>query len=335
MTRLDSLLSKTTHLHNLANQIVTTALNDSVNFPNYSSPGQDADLERPAILSDNGLIQLTQLKNELGEMMNYYFNQKEQFTASLNAIAVRNAAAQQAVQDAVAVEAPQVDSVESLRERIERMAAGEQPVVEEQQAEVPVVIHQGNRPDNSGVLEMTEKLISENLGVRLPHEASGLPTALPVVELQPETPAALRPPENSVMRLLGANSPLLDIFMTSPWLPNGNGYVTVGTPGFKWYKGTNPMEKSLAERATLPTGFYSGEDVPGFVVLRMDNCILIWSAFQLDPSYMSVYMVGLSDADPDNIRWFKPSELAASHARQLITELLTAAEKYKAISVQG
>ena len=346
MERLDDLLVKTTQLYRGASNIVDFAIHDAVNLPKTN---------RPFLLSDEGLAGLTRHRNALLELVTYYTNQKEQFAATLSAIAARTGFVQEeAPQELPSTEeSQQVETAESLRERIEKLA-GNQLAIGQFAPEMPPVIHRGNRPDHSGVLEATEKLVSENLGGARDRNAEalatasaeaaaandiaepvvtpgGLPAAMPVVELEPENAAALRPQENSIMRLLSANSPLLDIFMMSPWLPNGQGYVTVGTPGFKWYKGTNPMEKDLATRAALPTGFYSGETVPGSVVLRMEKCILIWNSFQLDPSYMSVYMVGLSDADPNNIRWFKPSELAASHARQLITELLAAVEKYKTV----
>lgn len=326
MERLEELLAKTTQLYRDASSIVDYAIHDAVNLPKST---------RPFLLTDEGLAGLSRHRNALLELVTYYTNQKEQFTATLNAIAERNGGAQPSApqEESAPEEEPQVETVDTLRVRIEKLAGG-QDIIEQPAAEVIPVTHRTNRPDRTAVLEAAEKLVSENVKVVLPHEPGGLPAAMPVVELQPENAAALRPQENSIQRLLGANSPLLDLFCMGPWLHNGKGYITVGTEGFKWYKGTNPMDKSPAERASLPSGFYSGLDIPAFVVLRMDKCILIWS-FKLDPTAMSVYMVGPSDADPNNIRWFSPIELTASHTRQLITELLAAVEKYKTSRIEA
>lgn len=334
MERLEELLAKSTQLYHDARNIVEFAILDAINFPKSDHPGDGAGA-RPFLLTDDGLASLGRHRNALLELVTYYTNQKEQFAAAMNAIAERNSTAQSSIpqEESAAEEMPQVETVDTLRARIEKLA-GAQDTIEQPVVEVTPVTHRTNRPDRTAVLEAAEKLVSENVKVVLSHEPGGLPTAMPVVELQPENAAALRPQENSIQRLLGANSPLLDIFSMGPWLHNGKGYVTVGTEGFKWYKGTNPMEKSPAERASLPSGFYSGQDIPVFVVLRMEKCIFIWS-FDLDPLSMSVYMVGPSDADPNNIRWFFPTELAASHTRQLITELLTAVEKYKTGSIEA
>src|SRR5690606_32585867 len=103
---------------------------------------------------------------------------------------------------------------------------------------------------------------------------TGLPQVEEIKDKGEKKIPSLPIPENSLNRLLGENSPLLQIFAPAPWLPEGKGVVTVGSEGFKWYKDTNPMERSELDRARLPTGFYGGEHKPEFVVLRMESIIL-------------------------------------------------------------
>jgi hypothetical protein len=134
-------------------------------------------------------------------------------------------------------------------------------------------------------------------------------------------------PVNSITRLLSNQSPLLNIFAPGPWLPDGRGTVTVGSEGFQWYKGTDPMLRDPIARAKLPNGFYSGTDHPRYAVLRMNTCILVWS-FGLEPEAMDLFMVGVSDQDPNHPRWIKPTELTASFTRKLILELEEARKKY-------
>lgn len=319
MNRIDSLISRTTLLQNSAETILAAVLNDAVEFPKRDSPGPDSNLERPVILTDKYIVELTRLKNNLGELVSHYKNQKEQFSASVAAITERVNDAQETQKQ----DAPAVETVESLRERIERLAsedAGSAEAVLEQGPRV----HKTIRQDRNEVLASASKLA---MGLD-PTQHIVKPDTLPAIDLNKDGAAPLRPLENSIMRLLGPNSPLLDIFMMSPWLANGKGFVTVGTPGFNWYKGTDPMEREPAARASLPSGFYFGEDVPKYAILRMSKCIIIWG-FELEPESMSVYIAGTSDANPDSVRWFKPSDLAASHTRQLIGELLEAVEKHK------
>lgn len=323
MNRIDGLISKTTLLQNSAEAILAAVLNDAVEFPKRSSPSPDSDLECPAILTDKYIVELTRLKNNLSELVGYYKDQKEQFSASVAAITERVNATQETQKQ----DAPVVETVESLRERIERLAS-EDAGSTEAEAEQGPHVHKTIRQDRNEVLAAASKLAMGLDPAQRIAKPNTLPAALPAIDLNKDDAAPLRPLENSIMRLLGPNSPLLDIFMMSPWLANGKGFVTVGTPGFNWYKGTDPMEREPAARASLPSGFYFGEDVPKYVILRMSKCIIIWG-FELEPESMSVYIAGTSDANPDSVRWFKPSDLAASHTRQLIGELLEAVEKHK------
>lgn len=142
-----------------------------------------------------------------------------------------------------------------------------------------------------------------------------------VKELQPKQPLTPPPPpENSLGILESLESPLVEIFAPAPWFPNGKGYVTVGSKGFKWYKETDPYVSSDIVRGTLPTGFYSGEDRPTKIVLRLETCILVWD-FNLNVEHMLVYMAGVSDTKAESPHWLKGSELSASLSARLLREL--------------
>ena len=321
LQRLDDMLEKTSRLHASANSILDIALNDAVALQKFNNDAGFDDVNNPVILSEDGIVCITRLRNDLGDLVSHYTKQREQFTASLNAIAERNTPS---------AEVAPVDTVESLRERIERIASEDVGSVEAVLEQGPHV-HKTIRQDRNEVLAAASKLAMGLDPAQRIAKPDILQSALPAIDLNKDDAAPLRPLENSIMRLLGPNSPLLDIFMMSPWLENGKGFVTVGTPGFNWYKGTDPMEREPATRASLPSGFYFGEDVPKYAILRMSKCIIIWG-FELEPESMSVYIAGTSDANPDSVRWFKPSDLAASHTRQLIGELLEAVEKYKPVT---
>ena len=128
------------------------------------------------------------------------------------------------------------------------------------------------------------------------------------------------PPENSLGLLESLESPLVEIFAPGPWFPDGKGRVTVGSNGFKWYKDTDPFDRSEAVRATLPTGFYSGDNRPTKVVLRLETCILAWD-FDLNVEKMLVYVAGVSDTNAESPRWLRASELTASLSGRLLREL--------------
>jgi hypothetical protein len=145
--------------------------------------------------------------------------------------------------------------------------------------------------------------------------SAGLPPVKAVGELQ-----VARPPQNSVDILLGQASPLLDIFAAGPWLPDGRGIITVGSAGFQWYKRANPLQLAAEDRSTLPAGFFGGDSVPACVVLRLQSTIVIWS-FTLEPDSIAIYMAGLSDRDPQHVRWFSPTHLSATYSARLLKEL--------------
>lgn len=160
-------------------------------------------------------------------------------------------------------------------------------------------------------------------------EPLGLPVAEPVAEelAKPTLPTLVPIPENSLERLVSrVNSPLLDLFAPGPWLPEGKGNVTVGT--YQWYKTVNPLEKNELDRAKLPTGFYGDNGRPTSVLLRLETCIIHWT-FGLDFDAMTLFIVGLSNQDPNNLRWFKPQDLSATYTRRLIQELAKEVEKHR------
>jgi hypothetical protein len=241
--------------------------------------------QKPFTLTEPSIVELTRARNELAQLLAYYDTQ-------IRTIRFASEQAQQAAQPTQAEQANELAL--QMRARIEELA----------QTEVDVATA-GATPSVS---------------------TDSLPVEEPVAEQAPkqELPTIIPPPENSLMRLIGKQSPLLDLFAPGPWLHEGKGTITVGTNNtagnFKWYRTINPADKTPLERAKLPTGFFGGEGHPASVVLRMQSCILHWT-FGMDHESMSVFMVGLSDADPTNLRWFKVNELSASYTRKLIQEL--------------
>jgi hypothetical protein len=143
-----------------------------------------------------------------------------------------------------------------------------------------------------------------------------------VSELQPKQPLAPPPPpENSLGILESMESPLVEIFASGPWFPEGKGRVTVGSKGFDWYKNTDPFTRDDYARAGLPTGFYWGEARPTQVVLRLETCILVWD-FNLNVENMLVYIAGVSDVVTGTVRWLKGCELSASLSARFVRDLL-------------
>ncbi len=134
--------------------------------------------------------------------------------------------------------------------------------------------------------------------------------------------------KNSIQALFSAQSPLLDIFAPSPWLPDGRGRITVGSKGFQWDQTTDVSKTSPEENASLPTGFYGMGDQPDSVVLRMKTCILMWN-FQLDPFHAVCYIVGLSDKSISNCLWYRANALSATFAKQLYQEIANEAARLK------
>lgn len=295
LMRIESLREKASAALIRVQGLLDTALYDAANY--LASGKSEA---RPMILSDDSIVDLTKVKNELAELVAYYSRQKEQFMAMIDA--------------AKLTEKPAVDlqiTMQQLRERTEQAARAKDAVIE---------------PHGLDGGEDTQE--AETKAINAPAAPALTEGGLPVpVEIKERN---LRPPENNLQRLLGNNSPLLSFFAPSPWLPNGTGTVTVGTEGFQWYKRTDPMQRSEAERAALPSGFYFGDNYPKYALVRLESCIVLWSfELNVDASGILVYMAGISDMDPENPRWFKVTDLTASFTRRLVTELETATQKYK------
>ncbi len=146
------------------------------------------------------------------------------------------------------------------------------------------------------------------------------PDALPGIDM-----GFQRQPVNSIQVLLGNDSPLLSIFAPAPWMPNGRGFVTVGSKNldgseFSWFKATDPLLRNGIDRAKLPSGFFGGPDRPTHVVLRLKKVILVWN-FEMSAETMFVYMVNLSDTAQPPHRWFAVSELPASFTKRILDEL--------------
>jgi hypothetical protein len=312
MARLNALLETSQKVHARISDLLDTVLNDAVFYSSKAQPGANT----PIILEDSSIADITEIKMEMSDMVDYYAAQKEQFQASIDAVAARIAANKAAAEEAAAPtpvppsipEASPTITVEALRERAMKMAL--------ERAKVAVSEVADNEPPAEQVVAAKE-----------------LPDIIPIEDNPLHRASVAKPtlPENSIERLIGQNSPLLDIFSAGPWLENGRGTVTVGSPGFKWYFETNPLNEAGTARATLPSGFYGGGSIPKSVFLRMSKFIIHWS-FEMDVESMDIYVVGISDLHKPESRWFKPSELSATFTRQLIIELVEATEKYKPVA---
>lgn len=299
--RIALLQGKVDNVYVHVNTLLALAINDAVSFEQNLPELQEF---KPAILSEKNIIVMTQLKNELNELLQYYSGQKEQFIAAI------------AVETVIANQLPsKEDAVKNMRQHVEDMARA---VVPAAIVNVPTVIHQGVSSIREASALARQAAVA---AVATVIEKSGLPTAIALTDRPtPSLVDQIAQPENALQRLLGNASPLLDIFAPSPWLPEGKGIITVGSDGFQWYKRTNPLVREAGERATLPSGFYHGDSRPEFVILRLKNIILVWN-FKMTPDDMLFYIVGLSDNNPENVRWFHPSELSASYTRRIVTEL--------------
>lgn len=311
LQRITELRTKVAGVTHTVETLLNLALQDSANFNNAKISGAlDRTFPTPNILSRDNLIELAVVKNKLTELNNYYDQQYAQFTA---VIALgRQQQELMAMPTPAPTPVPQPTPAQAevllanLRASIEQAAAGGTPA--------PVEGSGANAAVNVTSTATT---------------AGGLPAEEPIVETPqgrslPTPPA----PTNNLERLLSqTESPLVQIFAPGPWLPEGKGTVTVGT--FQWYKETNPAVKSAIECAKLPTGFYGNEHGrPACVILRMENAIVYWN-FGFTADDISVFMVGLSNANPSNVRWFKVGELSASYTLRLVTELQAVLEKYK------
>lgn len=140
-------------------------------------------------------------------------------------------------------------------------------------------------------------------------------------------------PENSISRLLGIDSPLFEIFAPSIMVPGGRGFITIGSEGFPWHGNVDTETKGAVEKASLPTGFYgelnSGNvSFPKTVLIRLEKSILHWN-FSLDPNGLQVYMVGISDSNMEDLRWFTLNNLTATFTRRLVVELENFIQKHR------
>lgn len=286
-TRLETLSQHVASALARADKLLALALEDAAK---HVTSGETTPL--PGILQEDTIVELTVLKNELAGLHNYYSVQKSSFTAAIGE-------AQRQQQEKPVADVQTV--MQQMRERTEQAAAAAVTAKAQETGSAP----QKRRAMLS--LDMEPAVIDGNLPS---------PVAL--------NDAVRRPPqgENNLQRLFGNNSPLLELFAPAPWLPNGAGVITVGSEGFQWYKRTDPFQKSDAERAKLPSGFYAGETRPTCVLIRLHTCIVLWTfELNVNATGMLIYMAGISDTDPQQPRWFKPTDLTASFTRRLVTEL--------------
>lgn len=93
-------------------------------------------------------------------------------------------------------------------------------------------------------------------------------------------------------------SPLLRIFAASPWLPNGQGTITIGSEGFeKWRDYEIDLAGDFTRLVTLPQGFYGvvadgTNKIPRHVVIRLKDTMLIWN-FSMEEGSLYAWRPGL------------------------------------------
>lgn len=328
LKRIELLLDKTSQAHGYATTILDQALADAATYPIAG--------EAPASLKDDNIGTMMRMKEIMSELQGYYTTQLTQLRLVVETS--RSAAQLLATHDQQQTkkEIPATHSIDDIRARVQRS----------------IDANRGSTAGTAGTsgstapMAVSATMDTMMMGMRAlgssgaePQAGSGpsmyIPMAQPMHSSSPSTekvgritslPAVAIPsqleapvPQNSLAKLFGNDSPLLNIFAPSPWVPDGRGKITVGSAGFNWFKRTNPLECDNAKRATLPSGFYSGDDRPQCAILRLEESILIWT-FDLSPESMLVYMAGLSDADGTS-RWFKPSDLSSSYAQRLVREL--------------
>lgn len=320
LERVVLLLNKISIANNRANSLYELALNDAAKRPHV-----DTDYV-PVILSENALVEFARLKNELADLTQYYQKQQD----SISALMVSSV-------DSVQESAEVQHAVWHMRQRIDLLARETPTAVPTENVlttldgrKVPTVTAareaaaaiREERLDKETAAK-SESRISNGVTYHLSTEQKPSPEAetqaptIPTEDIQ----AVLQKRENCLELLMGPNSPLLELFAAGPWLPDGKGFITVGSQGFQWHKGVYPTDKPGATRATLPTGFYGGEERPQCVLLRLETAILIWP-FEMDPEHTYVYFVGLSDTDPTNtFQWFPLSGLSASYTRRLVDQI--------------
>lgn len=100
-------------------------------------------------------------------------------------------------------------------------------------------------------------------------------------------------------RLMSSSvSPLLRIFAASPWLPNGQGTITIGSEGFeKWRDYEIDLAGDFTRLVTLPQGFYGvvsdgTNKIPRHVVIRLKDTMLIWN-FSMEEGSLYAWRPGL------------------------------------------
>lgn len=287
--------------HNRVSTLLDIALIDAVQF-------KEAGKEIPVILSEDALVELTRVKNELSELNEYYQKQRDQLT-----VALRRALTDKSENAALN------EAVERLRERSEQMSKDSVPRLAVQKeepveaTETPAV--EGDYQPVMPAREITAARREDIIG-KVEETVSTLIDGIKI----PDPESTLFAKKNHLERILGDSSVLLDLFAPGPWLANGRGTLTVGSEDFQWHQGTNPLQKAAQDRAQLPSGFYAGDSLPECVLIRLETVILVWS-FELTPESMLVYIAGISDTYPQEPRWFRPTDLSASYTRRIVTEL--------------
>lgn len=152
--------------------------------------------------------------------------------------------------------------------------------------------------------------------------ASKLPVVVEIVK-----PSAEEVRANPLHRLLGEQSPVYDIFASSPIFAEGRGSITAGSRGWQWHKETDIETKSPSDRSKLPEAFYGGLISPKFALIRLQSTIVILTLPGSNSTggtladRLHVFIVGLSDADPTAIRWLKAEALTTSYATRVLREL--------------
>lgn len=301
-----------------AKDLLDTAFKDAVGW----QTGQ-ASVPCPQILTRPGLTALSNLHKGLAELAGYYLTQLGRF---------RQATGQQE-KSPEAIAFTEQAKIDALRREIEGgtaatmgniqqvQQAAAQARVEAAAAEpAPATLNDGTPTVSAARQAQAARLAmlgGEDVDATLPKIRAGqLPVAQPI-----QDGTVSQRQENSLAKLFGDESPLLDYVAGAPWCPRGRGQITVGSKGYKWYRERDPMSMTATERCGLPTGFYGdGPNGPQFVVLRAQSVILIWG-FDLNPESVLMYMVGVSDIDPQNPRWLHPTSLSASFSRRLVAEL--------------
>lgn len=163
------------------------------------------------------------------------------------------------------------------------------------------------------------QLVAHNLHMQQ-QQANQVPAPVPALEDPadgPPAPVELAPRRIPGVSAAGANapkklqvhsaydrlmspsvSPLLRIFAASPWLPNGQGTITIGSEGFeKWRDYEIDLAGDFIRLVTLPQGFYGvvsdgTNKIPRHVVIRLKDTMLIWN-FSMEEGSLYAWRPGL------------------------------------------